>query len=704
MIEDKEIDDILRKYNAKLRRAGAVRKAAEEFNGDFSREYLIFKKEFMSKGVSFYENLCSSFGKVVKVKPKKKEELILRKSIDIAHLDVEIESVVGLATFVVTFLVFIWVLIGIFAYLGNSESLLPYLSFFLILLTVLLLKPLSRIPNYIASRYKLKASNQMVLCILYIVIYMRHTSNLEHAIKFAATHVGKPLSLDLRKVFWDVETGKFTTIKESLDNYLDNWRDSNLEFIDAFHLVESSLYEPSEDRRIELLDKSLEVILEGTYERMMYYAHSLNNPITMLHMLGIVLPVLGLVLLPLVASFIQEIPVSVKLWLMVLMYNLVLPLGVYIIGMSLLAKRPTGYGEEEYGFTYKKDFFLPFLIIFFFVGIGLIPFVMSFVDPTFEIEGVAFVGDFFDFRDGKPYGVGALLLSLLIPLGLGLGVGYYYKSKTAKFVEKRKEIKNLEKEFSSSLFQLGNRIGDGVPVEVAFSKVATNMKGTPTGDFFTKVSSNIQNGSSVEDAIFDDKRGAILQYNSPLIEGSMEVLIESSRKGPSTVAKSLISISNYSARIRSINERLTDLLAEIVSSMKSQITFLAPIIAGVVVGLASMITSIFAKLQELTTNIASGGTEEFGALGNLSIFFDIEAAIPSYYFQIIVGLYVVEVIYVLSVLSNGIENGADKLGEENSLGKNLMRSVTLYVIIAFLVIIIFNALTNTILGSVAVIP
>lgn len=700
MIEDKEIDDILRKYNAKLRRAGAVRKAAENFDGDFSREYLIFKKEFMSKGVSFYENLCSSFGKFVKVKPKKKEELMLRKSIDIAHLDVEVESVVGLATFVVTFLTIIWILIGIFAYLSNPESLLPYLSFFLILLTLLLLKPLSRIPNYIASRYKLKASNQMVLCILYIVIYMRHTSNLEHAIKFAATHIGKPLSLDLRKVFWDVETGKFTTIKESLDNYLENWRESNLEFIDAFHLVESSLYEPSEDRRIELLDKGLEVILEGTYERMMYYAHSLNNPITMLHMLGIILPVLGLVLLPLVASFIQEIPVNVKLGLIVLMYNLVLPLGVYIIGMSLLSKRPTGYGEEEYRFTYKKDFFLPFLIILFFVGIGLIPFVMSFVDPSFEIE-VTFIGDFFDFRSGKPYGVGALLLSLLIPLGLGLGVGYYYKSKTAKFVNKRNEIKNLEKEFSSSLFQLGNRIGDGVPVEVAFSRVAKNMRGTPTGDFFTKVSSNIQNGASVEDAIFDDKRGAILEYNSPLIEGSMEVLLESSRKGPQTVAKSLISISNYSARIRGINERLKDLLAEIVSSMKSQITFLAPIIAGVVVGLASMITTIFAKLQEQTINIAAGGIEEFKALENLAVFFNIEAAIPSYYFQIIVGLYVVEVVYVLSVLSNGIENGVDKLGEENSLGKNLMRSVSLYVIVAFLVIIIFNALTNTILGGVA---
>jgi hypothetical protein len=44
---------------------------------------------------------------------------------------------------------------------------------------------------------------------------MKHTSNLERAISFASQHVKYPLALDLKKIFWDVETGKFSTIKES---------------------------------------------------------------------------------------------------------------------------------------------------------------------------------------------------------------------------------------------------------------------------------------------------------------------------------------------------------------------------------------------------------------------------------------------------------------------------------------------------------
>ena len=71
-------------------------------------------------------------------------------------------------------------------------------------------------PFRLAVKWRLKASSQMVPAILYTVIYMKHTSNLERAISFVAEHVEAPLSLDLRKVLWDVETGKYSSIKSKL--------------------------------------------------------------------------------------------------------------------------------------------------------------------------------------------------------------------------------------------------------------------------------------------------------------------------------------------------------------------------------------------------------------------------------------------------------------------------------------------------------
>ena len=74
--------------------------------------------------------------------------------------------------------------------------------------------------------------------------------------------------------------------------------------------IESSLYEPGEDRRVELLDKSLETILNGTYDKMLHFAHELQSPVTILYMLGVILPILGLVIFPLIGSFLGNKMVS----------------------------------------------------------------------------------------------------------------------------------------------------------------------------------------------------------------------------------------------------------------------------------------------------------------------------------------------------------------------------------------------------------
>src|SRR3989338_10297892 len=303
---------------------------------------------------------------------------------------------------------------------------------------LLIIKPLSKYPLRLASLWRLKASNQMVLCILYVVMYMRHTSNLEHAIKFAGEHIGPPLSLDLRKVLWDVETNKFVTIRESLDNYLEGWKKWNLEFVEAFHLIEGSLFESDENRRVQLLDKALEVMLEGTYESMLHYAQNLKNPITMLHMLGVILPILGLVIFPLVGSFLGGL---IKWYHLAVLYNLILPVLVFAYGYSMLIKRPTGYGESKVLSQQLEErsdpFLLCFFIALFFLFIGFLPIIMHALDPAFEIE-LPLIGPVLNYiyvttiqgvesATYGPFGLGALILSFFIPLSIAYSFGLYYK-------------------------------------------------------------------------------------------------------------------------------------------------------------------------------------------------------------------------------------------------------------------------------------
>jgi hypothetical protein len=179
----------------------------------------------------------------------------------------------------------------------------------------------------------------------------------------------------------------------------------------------------------------------------------------------------------------------------------------------------------------------------------------------------------------------------------------------------------------------------------------------------------------------------------------MKVLIQSSRKGPRIASNALLNISLYTKEIHKVNERLRDLLADIVSSMKSQINFMAPVISGIVIGITSMITTILINLGTLLSNVAEGGdaAAPIGGAGMLGLFGD---GIPTYFFQIVVGIYVVEIIYVLTVMSNGIENGADSLAEKYSLGANITKGVLTYTAIACIIMVLFNSIATSILTKV----
>ena len=108
------------------------------------------------------------------------------------------------------------------------------------------------------------------------------------------------------------------------------------------------------------------------------------------------------------------------------------------------------------------------------------------------------------------------------------------------------------------------------------------MRGTVSGDFCSRRKNITKLGMGLEQSLFDPKVGAVVTFPSNVIESSMKVLVESARKGTRIAAQALLSMSRYIKEIHRVEERLQDLMADIISSMKSQIKFLTPAIAGIV--------------------------------------------------------------------------------------------------------------------------
>src|SRR3989338_8052608 len=220
---------------------------------------------------------------------------------------------------------------------------------------------------------------------------------------------------------------------------------------------------------------------------MLHYAHNLQNPITMLHMLGIILPILGLVILPLVVSFME----GVRWYHLAFIYNVMLTVIVYYLGKNILSKRPTGYGDTDISEEnpelkkYRnilikignKELQVTPMIISVFIGvvlllIGLSPLMFHALGiPDFGLGGEDLTTSckqkycFLEYRMSAvsnkeigPYGLGAGLASLFIPLSFGLAIGLYYRLRSKNVIKIRERAKQLELEFASALFPLGHRL------------------------------------------------------------------------------------------------------------------------------------------------------------------------------------------------------------------------------------------------------
>ncbi|MEK6848673.1 MAG: hypothetical protein AABX65_03510, partial [Nanoarchaeota archaeon] len=406
-----------------------------------------------------------------------------------------------------------------------------------------------------------------------------------------------------------------------------------------------------------------------------------------------------------------------------LIFNLIVPFFVFYLTSEILLKRPGGYGESElleknplyWKFIDTSVYTKAFLIALPFFLLGLLPLIFQYTpipelfglekDLTFAKFGLS--EKLFDFKTvggqiSGPFGAGALLLSLLIPFSIAIFFSLSFSWRARELIKARDESKQLESEFASSLFQLGNRLADGVPAEIVFSRVAESSKGLITENFFRTINQNIQQlGMSLEDAIFHPRRGAIIYYPSALIATSMKILVESVKKGLQIAASSLMSISQYVKNIQKIQERLRDLLAEVVSDMRSNMTFLAPLLAGIVVGLAGMITLILSRLQILMQTISG---EELGMGVNIAQFlktFNVTTMIPPYYIQIAIGIYIVQIIFILTATLVTIDSGEDKLKTVYEIAVNLRRGIILYLFAAFFSIVALSILAIIALAGIA---
>jgi len=643
-----------------------------------STAYKSFLEEIKHKPKTKFEKICAFMGKFPTASLGKKTDISLKEDISASYMNVTPKGVtnLGIYSFVIFFI------LSSFLILILSDLVFGLAVFFFGLIVAF---NVLSYPGKRADTLVVRMSADTILAILYMVIYMRTSPNLEGALKFAADNLDGELAWDLKKLLWDMQVGVYPNADAALAKYAVKWKDKNPEFSEALNLLRGSAVGAS--RRESLYNEIIKVVLDGTSDRTKKYVGNLKMPIMVIHALGVLLPVMGLVLFPIIVIFMSD---TVKPIFLFVGYDVILPLLLWYFIKKTLSKKPPTFSQPDISMVRGipklgqfriKDKVVPviipsvlvFLVI---LGLGLV------VSPSV--------------LSSTPEPKHMLNFSVIVIVALGGLIASYCRFDSKDKTKIRNDIERIEDEFSVALFQLGNQISSGKPIETSMDGAAENLKGMKISTMFYDTSSNMKRfGFTFDQALFDNKVGSVWRYPSKLIRSIMKVVSDSSKKGMKAASNAMLTISGYLKGVHDVKGDVQESLGETVSSMSFLASFLAPMISGLTITMAIIILEILTKLGEqvstLVVDQAGAGMSPvqfgflFGAGAN-------GGALPigPVEFQLVVGLYMLETVIILAAFMNKIKYGDDAIGLRNTIASTLIVSVIVYVVSWYLTGMVFG--------------
>jgi len=455
---------------------------------------------------------------------------------------------------------------------------------------------------------KLKAAGEAPLLIGYLTMAMKITPNLERACNFAGEQLGGRMGQDLRRRLSACHLRLHSGADEALQGFAQHWEKKLPELGRSIYLIRSSLNERRASRE-RTLDRSLQLVLQGARARMREFSSSINLPTLLIYSLGVLLPLVLVVILPVLSVMELQIgPVP-----MVLLYCVLLPLLVYFLSSSVLSRRPASFplpGVKARVNWFRSIFAAAFTSV-------LIPVACLWLGAPSEI----------------------MVLAVLWGLVLGISLSLHLSFRGA--FRRREEIIQMEEEFSEALVQLGNRVSEGHPAEEALRHVAVTMAGSKLAEIFRAAASNISlGGMGLRAALFEENRGAMREVGSGMIQGTLKMLVDLIERSTRAAGEAILQTAQHLRELREVREEMRRSMAEVVTSMRAVALFFAP-----------LITSVAARVQGVLSE-KTAALEFFGTAG-----------ISPPEFLLILGVYVIILTVILVNYVVEIELGDDGLAK-----------------------------------------
>jgi len=580
----------------------------------------------------------------------------------------------ALLSFLVFFCIDITVLVSYGPSLGDIDAMTILLMLVpLCVVPVVLMNLIATYPKTYAKYLQIRSLGDIPEILSYLVMYLKLVPNLENSIKFAASESSTVLAQDMRKLMWDIEIRVYTGVDDAMIHFATQWGRFSDYFKRSLHLVHSSIQQRDEASRTMTLDRALDVSLEGTKETMNHFANRLHQPTVMLYSIGIMIPLSLVAMLPAAGL----VGLRVTIFQVFFMYDVLLPLFVFLYTRRILLMRPATFNPPHIPPNHPEviainkhrrlalSVIIGFLIALPGVVFLLVPLMTS---PGSSQSIISFMSDL--------RGLNAVIPTTLFFIwGVATSVTVYCVSVYRPYKKVRDGIKQIEKEFSDALYILGKRISEEKSPEESFLYAARIMEGSRIAEVFHHTSYNLAAmHTNLRDALFSTEFGSLTHVYSDRVNAILRLFVEGIQKSQRAVSASLIRIADHLKQLQEVETKIKDMLYELTTTLRSTVTVFAPLIAGVTLAITALISRIISSLGGALPHDATGLPP---TLSSVSEAFTLENVRPEY-FVLVIGIYLIELVFLLTRFTNGINEGDDKATYMYSLGRTMPVAVGVF--------------------------
>ncbi len=393
------------------------------------------------------------------------------------------------------------------------------------------------------------------------------------------------------------------------------------------------------------------------------------------------MPLMIIIMLPVAAAF-AGIPVA-STSVLIALYIFILPTVTYFYAKTVLTKRPGGYIPPKIpddhpdlpkkGTMQMKGMKLPvrpvaIMLFILILGTGL------FLDGTIKASDEV-VSDWEEMYE-KDYQQPSIL-QYIIPLSIAIPVGFYLFGMNINKKKVQEKIFKMELDFKDAMYLLASRLGEKKPLEDSLAYVGKFM---PESKVATELLDDVQRnimvlGLTLRSAIFDPTYGAMKNVPSRLMNSAFKIMVDSIELGPEVASISLISVSDQIRNIQKINDLMKKLLGDVTSMMNSMARFIAPVVLGIVASLQQVIIAVIGPLTSGDSGGSLGGGISSDAMASMATPFE---------FQLILAIYILELVTILSYFSGKIEYGDNRTAIMITIGKTLPVATVVFVASLFM--------------------